>query len=157
MIRIKNDTQNDNFSNHNNSQFEQLFFLYSAYTGKIMKKVFTIFAIFLFLAVPVFAQDLTLGQVQQRIYSGMAQSEVISCLGTPDIVTKSTDGYESWIYERSTKSKTESYDKSWLFLFLFGRRKGCVHTESSGRDLTIILNFDKNNCLKTYAYNSSKF
>lgn len=87
----------------------------------------------------------------------MPQSEVLTCIGAPNMVTRNADGCETWIYEKVFQSTTEVYDKHWLFLLVFGRRKGCKHTETSQKKLSVILNFNQNSCLETYSYNSSNF
>ena len=42
--------------------------------------------------VPTNSNDLTLGAVQSKIYKGQSQSEVMDVLGSPNIVTKDTQG-----------------------------------------------------------------
>jgi len=113
--------------------------------------------LFIFLAIPCFSNEFSLGIAQKSLYTGMPQPEVVSCLGAPDFVAKTSEGCETWVYERSFKSTHEVYDKSWLWLLFFGRRKGCQHTEISQKSINVVLNFDKNSCLENFSYKSSNF
>lgn len=122
-----------------------------------MKKSFVTVFLLLFLAVPCFCEELTLGEIQQNIYTGMPQSDIISAFGAPTMVTKDAEGCETWIYDRSSSYTRESYHKSWLWLLIFGRRKGCQDKETSQRTMNLILNFDKNSCLKNFTYNARLF
>ena len=122
-----------------------------------MKKFFVAMFVFLFLSIPCIAEEFTLGTIQQQIREGMSQSQVVSCLGAPNIVTKDSDGSETWVYEKSSQSTKESYHKSWLWLLFFGRRKGCQDKVTSQKTINLILNFDPNACLETYTYKASSF
>ena len=52
---------------------------------------------------------LTLGLVQQTLKKGVSKDEVISKLGSPNMVTSSSETSETWIYDRiSTEVQTES-------------------------------------------------
>ncbi len=55
------------------------------------------------------ATRLTLGLVQQTVKKGVSKDEVISKLGSPNMVTSSSESYETWIYDRiSTEIQTET-------------------------------------------------
>lgn len=122
-----------------------------------MKKSFTILVLFLMLAIPCFADEFTLGIVQKNIHAGMPQSDIVSCLGTPNMVTKNTEGCETWVYEKKSQSTKETYNKGWFWLLFKGGRKGCQKTETSEKAITLILNFNQNSCLETFSYNSRDF
>lgn len=122
-----------------------------------MKKSFAILILILFLATPCLGDEFTLGSIQQRIHEGMSQSEIISCIGAPNIITKNAQGCESWVYDKVSESSSEVYNKGWFFLFLKGGRKGCKRTETSHKTITVMLNFDKNSCLESFSYDSRSF
>lgn len=122
-----------------------------------MKKIFASLFISLFLAIPCFSEDFTLGMVQQRLHEGMSQSEIVCCLGTPNLITKNTEGCETWVYDKKSQSTTETCCRKWYWLLLKGKRKGCNSTETSQKALTVTLNFNKNSCLESYSYNSSSY
>jgi outer membrane protein assembly factor BamE (lipoprotein component of BamABCDE complex) len=58
-------------------------------------------------------QNLTVGTVQREIRIGMSGAEVVSVLGSPNIVTTDENRQESWVYDRI--STTEVYSKSSAF------------------------------------------
>lgn len=120
-----------------------------------MKKIFATLFLILFLAIPCFSQDFTLGTVQKSLYAGMSQAEVVTCLGAPNMVVKNSEGCETWVYENKSQFTKETYHKSWLWLLVFGRRKGCQSTETSQKSITVTLNFNANSCLENYTYNAS--
>jgi hypothetical protein len=45
-------------------------------------------------------RQLTLGVVQRDIRKGMAQGDVASALGAPNIVSQDANGQETWIYDK---------------------------------------------------------
>lgn len=122
-----------------------------------MKKRITTLFLLLFLAIPCFSEEFTLGMIQQRLHQGMSQAEVVTCLGAPNMVTKNAEGCETWVYDKISHSTSEVYHRSWVFLFLTGRRKGCKNVETSDKTITVTLNFDRNSCLQTFTYNTSNF
>jgi outer membrane protein assembly factor BamE (lipoprotein component of BamABCDE complex) len=114
---------------------------------------------------------MTLGIVQRDITVGMPQADVAQALGSPNIVSKDSQGNQTWIYD---KIATEiSYSKSsggltggsvgivdsWSMIL--GGRAG--HSKSAGasaqtqKTLTVVIKFDENNLVKTLSYHSSKF
>jgi len=42
----------------------------------------------------------TLGVVQKALRPGLSQADVAERLGSPNIVTRETDGREAWVYDR---------------------------------------------------------
>lgn len=132
---------------------------------------------------PAFSQQpttLTVGIVQKCIHNGMHQDEVAIALGSPNIVTQDSNGKETWIYDKMSASvtdrdKTESFIENdmgtryfWHGVLTF-ITLGLIHKDvkpelkdvsqivSSQSTLTIVIKFDKNNCVESYSYHSSKF
>ena len=59
--------------------------------------------------VPVEKEDkLTLGTVQSKIKKGMNQTEVLEVLGSPNIVTKNSQGNEVWTYDKVGSNQSAS-------------------------------------------------
>lgn len=129
---------------------------------------------------PVQEQELTIGTVQKYIHNGMAQDEVAMALGSPNIVTQDSNGKETWIYDKMTSSitarnKNESVVENamdtryfWhgiLTLVTLGlinkdvkpELKDVAQVVSTQKTLTIVVKFDKNNCVESFSYHSSKF
>lgn len=131
---------------------------------------------------PAFVPErgLTLGLVQKYVHNGMTQDEVVVALGSPNIVTQDANGKETWIYDKMSSSitdrcKCESAMENATFirngwhnvltlvtLGLINRNvkpelKDVSQIVSSQNTLTIVIKFDKNNCVESFSYHSSKF
>ena len=122
-----------------------------------MKKCFATLVLLIFLAIPCFSEGYTLGMVQQRIHTGMSQSEVLACLGEPSVVMKCAEGQETWEYDKISQNVNEQKNENWFLRLITGKRKCCQKTEANQKTITVVLNFDKNTCLETFMYKSNKF
>ncbi len=121
-----------------------------------MKKLFFII-LYLFLVLPCLSEELTLGIIQQRVHAGMSQTEIVSCLGSPDMINKETDGSQTWIYDKNSKSTHSTYNKHWFWILFFWKGKGHNDTVSTQKTLTLIINFDKNDIVQNFSYNTKSF
>ena len=114
-------------------------------------------------------REMTVGVVQKEIRVGMSQAEVATALGSPNIVTRDSEGKETWIYD---KIATEaSYSKSEGFvggsgvgfgpagggLILGGVSKNAGASSTTQKTLTVLIKFAKNNLVESFSYHSSKF
>jgi outer membrane protein assembly factor BamE (lipoprotein component of BamABCDE complex) len=114
-------------------------------------------------------EKVTVGKVQAEIKVGMSGAEVVSILGSPNIVTTDENRQEAWVYDKfATESaySTSSGGVSVLVLAGIGNVLGgaAPSTNSSAgatsktqRTLTIIIKFDKNKKVRDFAYHSSSF
>lgn len=116
-------------------------------------------------------REFTLGLVQKEIRIGMAQTAVVEALGSPNILTRDSEGNESWVYD---KVATEaSYSRSTtvaagsgsaanaaatLFLGIAaGGSESSGASSSSQKTLTVIIKFDKNTLVQSFSFHASKF
>jgi len=118
-------------------------------------------------------KELTLGIVQKEIKVGMSQADVISVLGSPNIVTRDSEGRETWVYDKiateyfyTKESKgigtgvgAGGIPGTTLVLGLIGggyeKEKGKkIVTQKT---LTIIIKFDKNSKVESFSYHATKF
>lgn len=118
-------------------------------------------------------REMTVGIVQKEIRVGMSAAEVAETLGSPNIVTKDSEGKETWIYD---KIATEaSYSRSagslgggagaggvpgtTLILGVIGggfsKEAGAASTTQ--KTLTVVIKFGKNNLVESFSYHASKF
>lgn len=118
-------------------------------------------------------REMTVGIVQKEIHVGMSQADVATALGSPNIVTRDSEGKETWVYD---KIATEaSYSKgsggigggagaggvagTTLILGLIGggysKEAGAMSTTQ--KTLTVIIKFDKNSTVESFSHHSSKF
>lgn len=99
----------------------------------------------------------TLGQVQSCIHPGMHQDEVISAIGSPNIVTTGKDGTETWIYDRVSSQAAHSSSNVGGTLILFGGGKRSGAYESSQKTLTVMVKFSPMKKVEAVDYHQSKF
>ena len=103
---------------------------------------------------------MTLGTVQKEIRNGMSQADVAEALGSPNIVTKDSEGLETWIYDKIATEVTESKSSSGagLLVRLFVNSDSESSAASSTqRTLTVVIKFDPEGHVKTTSYHTSKF
>ncbi|HIJ70368.1 MAG TPA: hypothetical protein HPP87_03285 [Planctomycetes bacterium] len=119
-------------------------------------------------------REMTLGVAQKEIRVGMSQADVAEALGSPNIVTKDSDGNESWVYDKIATEVSYSGDsggvgigagfgqklssKSGLILGgVGGYSKSAGAVAQTQKTLTVVIKFDENSLVKTLSYHSSKF
>jgi outer membrane protein assembly factor BamE (lipoprotein component of BamABCDE complex) len=103
------------------------------------------------------AQEMTLGVVQREIRAGISMDEVAATLGSPNIVTKDSEGKDTWIYDKVSRVTSYSGSGAYGTILIAGRatEKGKYQTEQ--KTLTVVIKFDKTNKVETLTYHMSKF
>lgn len=102
--------------------------------------------------------SLTAGSVQREIRVGMTGSEVVSALGSPNIVTGSPTGGETWIYDRISTQRVYSQNVGGVnALFLGGFSATTGASSTSQRTLTVIIQFDTAGRVRDFNYRQSSF
>ena len=108
--------------------------------------------------------NLTVGNVQRKVYIGMSGAEVAEALGSPNIVT--TDEYrnETWIYDKISTQVSESETRgatgTLRYLEVWGPIAATSKTNrktSSQRTLTVVIKFDEHDAVRDFAYHTSRF
>lgn len=56
-------------------------------------------------------RDMTVGIVQKEIRVGMSRADVATALGSPNIVTRDSEGKETWIYDKIATEASYSRDR----------------------------------------------
>ena len=118
-------------------------------------------------------REMTVGIVQKEIRAGMSQADVAAALGSPNIVTKDSEGKETWIYDKIATEASYSRDRgglgggagaggiagTTLILGLVGgsysKEAGAMSTTQ--KTLTVILKFNKDGKVESFSYHASKF
>jgi hypothetical protein len=118
---------------------------------------------------PVGETEFTLGLVQKEVRIGMSQADLVSALGSPNILTRDSQGRESWVYD---KFATEARVKSSGFgasagglgnvgsSLLLGVLSGYSRNEraaSTQRTLTVVIRFDKDGRVESFSFHASRF
>lgn len=122
-------------------------------------------------------REMTVGVVQKEIRVGMSQADVAIALGSPNIVTRDSQGNETWIYDMiateasySSSSQSEGVGVGGaaggllgkvLLLGGVGYSRGATSqagaSATTQKTLTVVIKFDRNSLVKDFAYHASKF
>lgn len=142
---------------------------------KVLRSPATVFALLLAAAAAVRADDapaasaFTLGLVQKELRVGMSQTEVVTALGAPNLVTRSQDGREAWVYDKAATDvqvKSSSIGggggafgpagpAAW-FAWTSGRRRE-DRSVTTQRTLTVVIRFDATGAVGSFAFHASQF
>jgi outer membrane protein assembly factor BamE (lipoprotein component of BamABCDE complex) len=99
--------------------------------------------------------NLSIGKVQKEIRVGMSSSDVVSVLGSPNMVTTDEKRRESWVYDKVSTEAMASTSKGIGFLWFPADRNAAV--SRTQKTLTIVIKFDEKGMVRDFAYNTSKF
>jgi outer membrane protein assembly factor BamE (lipoprotein component of BamABCDE complex) len=99
--------------------------------------------------------NLSIGKVQKEIRVGMSSSDVVSVLGSPNMVTTDEKRRESWVYDKVSTEAMASTSKGTGFLWFPADRNAAV--SRTQKTLTIVIKFDEKGMVRDFAYNTSKF
>lgn len=109
-----------------------------------------------------------MGLVQKYIKKGDSPDKVVEILGSPNIVTKDSDGNETWIYDKVYQETSVSVSGSGSLrshinsIFsgidsIFSNIETTQKAETTQKTLTVIIRFDNNGLVKSITYNASQF
>lgn len=93
------------------------------------------------------ASRLTTGEAKKNIIKGQTtQSEIMQVFGSPNLVTRNSDGEEVWSYNRMSYDSNSSASSSWFILF-----GGSNATSSTGsKSFDLIITFDDRDVVSDY-------
>ena len=118
-------------------------------------------------------REMTVGVVQKEIRVGMSQADVAAALGSPNIVSRDSEGREAWIYDKiateasyaessgsvsGSASATGVASDALLIGMIagnYGSSRGA--TATTQMTLTVIIRFDDAAGVESFSYHSSKF
>ena len=113
--------------------------------------------------------QLTVAAVQRTVRVGMSGAEVLSSLGSPNIVSTDENRHEVWVYDRVGTEYSYSESGGGL-ISLIGGASGSVAggvlpgyntragaNRRSQRTLTIIIHFDGERQVEDFSYHASRF
>ena len=119
------------------------------------------------------ADRLSIAKVQREIRIGMSSSDVVSILGSPNMVTTDSERRETWVYDKVATERVYSNSSGGLSLIFgalgVGGSGGGLGAGSTGyssnagassvnqRTITIIIKFDNDNKVRDYNYRQSSF
>lgn len=99
--------------------------------------------------------NLSIAKVQKEIKVGMSSSDVVSVLGSPNMVTTDDKRRESWVYDKVSTEGMASTSTGRGFLWFPADRNATV--SRTQKTLTIVIKFDEKGFVRDFAYNTSKF
>jgi outer membrane protein assembly factor BamE (lipoprotein component of BamABCDE complex) len=119
------------------------------------------------------SDKVTVGNVQREIRVGMSGADVVTVLGSPNVVTTDENRLEVWVYDKIATEARYSRSSGGLAALLlggvligdglFGGAGGGSTTYAAGasstsqRTLTVVIYFDDGNRVSDFAYHSSSF
>ena len=105
------------------------------------------------------APEMTVGIVQREIRRGMSSAEVLTALGSPNIVSGDKEDIETWIYDKIATEVSYSRDEAHtgiIGLILGGGSREAGASAQTQKTLTVIIKF-KDDVVHDFSYHSSKF
>jgi len=113
----------------------------------------------------------TVGQIQKEIVVGMPGAEVITLLGSPNIVTRDKKSKEVWVYDKLSTDFAFSNSGGEVSLMLMGLRQdlrrlggaqagGGINsgaTRLSQKTLTLIIKMSPKGMVEDFTYHASSF
>lgn len=102
-------------------------------------------------------KSLTVGRVQREIRVGMTNTEVAEVLGAPNMVTTDDERREVWVYDKIATESASSSNSGGVNILILGVRGASGASSTSQRTLTVIVKFDKQNRVRDFAYQTSRF
>lgn len=103
------------------------------------------------------AREMTVGIVQKEIRAGLMQDQVVSALGSPNIVTRDAAGRETWVYDKVATEASYSQSSNYGTILLLGSGNAAGAASQSQRTLTVVIKFGTNQQVETFSYHSSRF
>jgi outer membrane protein assembly factor BamE (lipoprotein component of BamABCDE complex) len=102
-------------------------------------------------------REMTLGIVQKEIHAGMAQDEVATALGSPNIVTRDAEGEETWIYDKIATEASYSQSAAYGTILILGASQAAGAASTTQKTLTVVIKFTPDQKVDTFSYHSSRF
>lgn len=99
----------------------------------------------------------TVGKVQSEIKVGQSGADVVSILGSPNIVTTDDKRREVWVYDKISTEHREASRSSYGTLILFGGSADDSKSSTRQRTLTIIIKFDEQKLVRDFDYHYTQF
>jgi outer membrane protein assembly factor BamE (lipoprotein component of BamABCDE complex) len=115
----------------------------------------------------------TVGNVQREVHVGMSGAEIVTVLGSPNVVTTDEERREVWVYDKVATEARYSRSSGGLAALLLGgvltgdvlfggagggsTKYAAGASSTSQRTLTVVIYYDDANRVRDFAYHSSSF
>lgn len=102
-------------------------------------------------------EKVSVGTVQREIKVGMSSADVVSVLGSPNMVTTDSKRRENWVYDKISTERVVSQTNSQGNLLIISGGTLAGASSTSQRTLTIIIKYDENSMVRDFSYRYSSF
>jgi outer membrane protein assembly factor BamE (lipoprotein component of BamABCDE complex) len=87
----------------------------------------------------------------------MSGAEVITILGSPNIVTTDENRQETWVYDKISTETAYSTTSGGASILILGVGGSAGAASTSQQTLTIVIKFDRGSRVRDFAYHTSRF
>jgi outer membrane protein assembly factor BamE (lipoprotein component of BamABCDE complex) len=102
-------------------------------------------------------EEMTLGVVQKEIRVGMSQADVATALGSPNIVTRDSEGKEAWVYDKIATEASYSTSSGYGTILILGFSRDAGAVSTTQKTLTVVIKFNEESFVDSFTYHASKF
>jgi hypothetical protein len=115
------------------------------------------------------SQEFTLGVVQKELRQGLSQADVAERLGSPNLVTRDTEGREAWVYDRVSSEVEASSGNvgiagagagaagTLVGILGISAAKRSERARSSQKTLTVVVRFSAAGAVESFTWHGSRF
>ena len=103
------------------------------------------------------ADRLSVGTVQRSIHNGMSSADVITALGSPNIVSTDDQHREVWVYDKIATDVSYSNSSAFGTILILGASGNSGSQSTNQRTLTIAVKFDENHKVRDFSYHQTSF
>lgn len=103
------------------------------------------------------ADRLSVGTVQRSIHNGMSSADVITALGSPNIVSTDDEHREVWVYDKIATDVSYSNSSAFGTILILGASGNAGAASTNQRTLTIAVKFDQNHKVRDFSYHQTSF
>ena len=103
------------------------------------------------------ADRLSVGTVQRSIHNGMSSADVITALGSPNIVSTDDQHREVWVYDKIATDVSYSNSSAFGTILILGASGNAGAASTNQRTLTIAVKFDQNQKVRDFSYHQTSF
>ena len=102
-------------------------------------------------------EQLTVAKAQRDIKIGMSSAEVVSVLGSPNIISTDSERNEVWVYDKISTQQAVVSTSGGISILIAGVGGSGASSVRNQRTLTIIVKFNSEYKVKDISYHTSSF
>jgi len=114
-------------------------------------------------------KEFTLGLIQKEVRIGMSQADLVSAIGSPNILTRDSQGHEAWVYDKIASEaqwKSSGFRAggggmgavgSTVLLGMLSGHNSSDKSTTSQRTLTVVIRFDTDGRVEFFSFHATRF